>query len=135
MNCSSAFHGTSAYTHGGFCGEWLPIDAGEMKMAAKRRMPRSIVGAWGVMHPVHGPSMDSYKVPFLFATKAEAEKHITSGNNIYTYVHEGWKPVRVTVRYPRLLPRTRPIADLLAEAQENSKKRPFLDAARKRLRS
>lgn len=64
-------------------------------MASRRRVPRSIVGAWGVQ-TADGPLSFKDGVPQLYGTKAEAMEGCALAD---------MKPVRVTVRYP--LPRVR----------------------------
>lgn len=65
-------------------------------MAARRRVPRSIVGCWGVQTS-DGPMLNAITgLPSLFHTKAAAQGAC--------YLAD-WVPVRVTVRYPLLRPR------------------------------
>lgn len=59
----------------------------------RRRIPRTIAGAWGVL-TADGPFSYNTGLPALYATKAEALKDCKLAD---------MKPVRVTVRYP--LPR------------------------------
>jgi hypothetical protein len=64
-------------------------------MAARRRVPRTIVGAWGVQTE-RGPLCHNDGTPRLYASKADAD---------YDCSLDDMKPVRVTVRYPLLRPR------------------------------
>lgn len=62
----------------------------------RRRVPRSIVGAWGVQTS-DGPLLHGFTgLPMLFTTKASAQGSCTL---------DDMTPVRVTVRYPLLRPR------------------------------
>lgn len=64
-------------------------------MAARRRVPRTIAGAWGVLTP-NGPFYYNTGLPVLYTTKDAALKDCVLAD---------MKPVRVTVRYPLLRPR------------------------------
>jgi hypothetical protein len=65
-------------------------------MTSRRTAGRTLIaGTWGILTD-DGPLLDEHGIPRLYTSKADAK---------YDCTLDDMKPVRVTVRYPRLRPR------------------------------